>query len=215
MNYEQKYKEALEKAKSKIKNDKDHVLYESDVIDIFPELYESEDERIKNEIIDYISTADDKELIPYESWIAWLEKQGQSKRTSIWKHWKDGIAGNGDGIPSYLIKNGLTYSLSSYLSFECDYIELSELDSPMLEKQSEQSSNILWHDVNEEPEPQREIFCEWKSSTGVWHSVVFYYADSKAFFDGEGMVQNVLKWTYVNEMLEKQGKETSWKIDYE
>lgn len=44
--------------------------------EIFPELYESENERIKNEIIDYISTADDKELIPYESWIAWIEKQG-------------------------------------------------------------------------------------------------------------------------------------------
>lgn len=43
--------------------------------EIFPELYESENERIKNEIIDYISTADDKELIPYESWIAWIEKQ--------------------------------------------------------------------------------------------------------------------------------------------
>lgn len=44
--------------------------------EIFPELKESEEERIKNEIIDYISTADDKELIPYESWIAWIEKQG-------------------------------------------------------------------------------------------------------------------------------------------
>jgi hypothetical protein len=45
--------------------------------DIFPELYEPEGERIKNEIIDYISTADDKVLIPYESWITWLEKQGK------------------------------------------------------------------------------------------------------------------------------------------
>lgn len=49
--------------------------------EIFPELKESEEERIKNEIIDYISTADDKELIPYESWIAWIEKQGEQKTT--------------------------------------------------------------------------------------------------------------------------------------
>lgn len=46
MNYEKKYKEALERAKSKIKNDKDHVFYEDDVIEIFSELKESEDERI-------------------------------------------------------------------------------------------------------------------------------------------------------------------------
>ena len=39
---------------------------------IFPELKESEDEKIRKEIITYLSTVDDKELIPYESWIAWL-----------------------------------------------------------------------------------------------------------------------------------------------
>jgi len=33
---------------------------------------ESEDEKIRKEIITYLSTVDDKELIPYESWIAWL-----------------------------------------------------------------------------------------------------------------------------------------------
>lgn len=36
---------------------------------------ESKDEKIRKEIIVYLSTVDDKELIPYESWIAWLEKQ--------------------------------------------------------------------------------------------------------------------------------------------
>ena len=38
------YDKAIERAKSKIKNDKDHVLYEDDIIEIFPELKESEDE---------------------------------------------------------------------------------------------------------------------------------------------------------------------------
>ena len=45
----------------------------------FPELKKSEDEKIKQEIITYLSTVDDKELIPYESWVAWLEKQGEYK----------------------------------------------------------------------------------------------------------------------------------------
>ena len=74
-----RYDEAIEKAE-KWHNapnvDKIPTFGNRIIEDIFPELYESEDERIKNEIIDYISTADDKVLIPYESWIAWLEKQG-------------------------------------------------------------------------------------------------------------------------------------------
>lgn len=73
----------------------------------------------------------------------WLEKQGTPKQVSIWKHWKDGIAGNGEGKPIYLVKIGNTYSLKSCLGFECDYIELSELDNLMLEKQGEQTDKIV------------------------------------------------------------------------
>lgn len=46
--------------------------------EIFPEFKDSEDERIKKELITYLSTVDDKELIPYESWITWLEKQSNT-----------------------------------------------------------------------------------------------------------------------------------------
>ena len=66
--------------------------------------------------------------------------------------------------------------------------------------------NILWHNVNEEPEVKREIFCEWKSSTGIWHSIVFYHPYSKTFYDREQIIKNVLRWTYVDEMLKKQNK---------
>lgn len=76
-----------------------------------------------------------------------------------------------------------------------------------LEKQNEkketnnQIPNILWHNVNEEPEVQREIFCEWKSSTGIWHSIVFYHPYSKTFCEREQIIKNVLRWTYVDEIL--------------
>lgn len=164
---------------------------------LFPELKESEDERIRKELLehcinridgkqvcvdasDYRRWADwlsrqtvenipnvksDKEIsneiikfleLPHpqfvgkrnqEDWIAWLEKQGeQPKKVSIWKHWKDGIAGNVDGTPVYLIKDGHTYSINSCLCFECDYIELSELDNLMLEKQGEKT---IPEDINE------------------------------------------------------------------
>jgi len=73
--YEKKYKEALRQIKECTPDENGFVtIYPNE---IFPELKESEDERIRKEIITYLSTVDDKELIPYESWIAWLEKQGE------------------------------------------------------------------------------------------------------------------------------------------
>lgn len=42
---------------------------------LFPELKESEDEKIRKEIIEYIKTEN-----PYRNdWITWLEKQGEQK----------------------------------------------------------------------------------------------------------------------------------------
>lgn len=78
-----RYDQAIKVAKSKIKNDKDHVLYEDDIIEIFPELKESEDERIRKWLIALIEwsksyaasgiTSDEaKEMT------AWLEKQKTS-----------------------------------------------------------------------------------------------------------------------------------------
>ena len=77
MNYEQKYKEALERAR---------LLYEQGTIteslsSVFPELAESEDERIRKEIIaifkgqiSFTSEEDDKK------YIAWLEKQSEKPK---------------------------------------------------------------------------------------------------------------------------------------
>ena len=134
------YEKKKKKIKSKLKDFKEIIINRSDIEEIFPNLQESEDERIRKGMLQGFKDYEEPE---YEWWngvkvkecIAWLEKQGQSKKTSIWKHWKDGIAGNGNGIPVFLIKNDFTYSLSSCLGFECDYIELSELDNLMLEQQ--------------------------------------------------------------------------------
>ena len=154
MDYEKRYKEALERAR-KIENgepldvpDGTHIP-----VAIFPELKENNADRTRKGII--------KSIMDLST--DWLELHGVTKEDAI----------------------------------------------TWLEKQGKQSSNILWHDVNEEPDEKREIFCEWKSSTGIWHSVVFYHAYAKTFCEGERIIKNVLKWTYVNEMLEKQGEHKS------
>ena len=75
MNYEKKYKEALERAKrlhSEPTGGTERIVCEQ----IFPELKESEDERIKDDIKDVIQAA----IIPEENkreMLAWLEKQGK------------------------------------------------------------------------------------------------------------------------------------------
>lgn len=92
MNYEKKYKEALERANK---------LYEQGTITeslgyVFPELKESKDERIRKGIIRNLEYLEDRaegfvkdEL---KERIAWLEKQGEQKPTlPKWKYKKDNI----------------------------------------------------------------------------------------------------------------------------
>ena len=80
MDYEKKYKEAIERAKIWQEhlydvNDKD---YADELNYIFPELAESEDEKIRREIINYFKcqTRDEpsrKDI--HNKWISWLERQ--------------------------------------------------------------------------------------------------------------------------------------------
>lgn len=134
-----RYVRALKVAKD-IKNGKATYIPDgTPVIEaLFPELAESEDEKIRKSLIILlqhfckgyrVSGLDFP--VSYKDMLAWLEKQSENdsnKTPIVWKHWKDGICGNGEGKPIYLIKNGDAYSISPVLGFECDYIELSDLD---------------------------------------------------------------------------------------
>lgn len=80
MNYERKYKEALERAKrlhSEPTGETERIICEQ----IFPELIESADERIRKAIIEHLRQDIELGQILSEEvgsdWIAWLEKQGE------------------------------------------------------------------------------------------------------------------------------------------
>ena len=83
--YEQKYKEALERAR-KLYNDAKANEYKSDMEDyesIFPELKESEDERIRRWLCDYFSSIDKAWIhkdITCIDILRWLEKQKEQKK---------------------------------------------------------------------------------------------------------------------------------------
>lgn len=85
MNYEQKYKEALGWMQSLY--DGLHGPTKEEAEHYFPELKESEDERIKKEIIDALRSREEK--TPTE-WLEWLENQGTKENKKRKKKFKVG-----------------------------------------------------------------------------------------------------------------------------
>ena len=81
MDYEKKYKDALSRAKELCDVADMFTITIHDIITIFPELQESEDERIRKEIIDFLGLPHPQFVgkRDHEKWIAWLEKQGEQK----------------------------------------------------------------------------------------------------------------------------------------
>jgi len=70
------YDEALEKAKN-YHSPETACNVRIAMENLFPELKESEDERIRREIIDFLRISANTFNADYDNWIAWLEKQGE------------------------------------------------------------------------------------------------------------------------------------------
>ena len=82
MDYKKKYKEALERARTIVENQNASSVWKDWLCNTFPELKESEDERIRKELLDYCKTKaekypNDPKYKNIGAWIAWLEKQGK------------------------------------------------------------------------------------------------------------------------------------------
>lgn len=81
MDYEQKYKEALERMKSWARGEHPECFTEAQKAAefVFPELTESEDERMRKELLDYLHTRQVVEGLTDTKvkmdWVTWLEKQ--------------------------------------------------------------------------------------------------------------------------------------------
>jgi len=101
MDYEKKYKEAIERARN-LKEDPQSVFNEfspkegNTICDyIFPELKKSEDERIRKELIDFLeyyrlnNVLDSKTIFLLTDSVAWLERQGEQEEPQVYET-KDG-----------------------------------------------------------------------------------------------------------------------------
>ena len=86
MNYEQKYNNALERARGLLEgmDEGDYLASSEDIENIFPELKESKDERIKNFLIGFIKICTwtekkDQGWPSREDCLTWLKKQSEKK----------------------------------------------------------------------------------------------------------------------------------------
>ena len=82
MDYEKKYKETLEKARQLCAYPTTKPFI-SDLQNLFPELKESEDEKIRKCLLSHFSRYQEDEIflncITMKQILAWLEKQGEQK----------------------------------------------------------------------------------------------------------------------------------------
>ena len=103
MNYEKRYKEALEKARQLCAYPTTKPFI-SDLQDLFPELKESKDEKIRKVLIEFFSMGAKYNLhtdgIADKDIIAWLEKQGQVKESAISQHEIETCKENGNSLTS-------------------------------------------------------------------------------------------------------------------
>jgi hypothetical protein len=146
-NYEQKYKEVLASVKQLADNNPHDEGIQAWVQDNFPELRESEDERIRKELIAHFKTNSVS-----ESWsglnvnkvLAWLEKQGERKRETIILKFKTGDK----------VTNGLdTYTIDA-IGKDCYWIKEHDCASILFESQH------YWKIVE-----QKDTTCR---TTGYW-----------------------------------------------
>ena len=80
MDYKKKYENALEWARQVLNGECGFIRKE--VEEVFPELKESEGERIRKDILAFIRREGQYiDKYKWHKWIAWLEKQGEQKPT--------------------------------------------------------------------------------------------------------------------------------------
>lgn len=114
----------------------------SDLQDLFPELKESEDEKVRKEIQSVIEQLDKDTTIcgkkyDYNQWLTWLEKQGESKSAGkmqvsekLYEHIRNTCACIDDALSSETLAD-----VKDYIS-QANYDAQSAFD--MIEKQGEQ-----------------------------------------------------------------------------
>ena len=158
MNYENKYKEAL-KAVKELSDSLDESYLTEELEKIFPELKESEGERIRKYLLKLADRCPEDSIdfmgeVKKEDVIAWLEKHGEYSTLPKWKYKKDRTPLLRDSL--ILNKYGCVAKSPSGANVSdvwvIDYAELAKLPKEELEKQGEQKQGkTILDGINVEP----------------------------------------------------------------
>lgn len=230
MDYEKAYKEALEKIREGLQPLPDGAkisgVTRAFLEEVFPELKESEDEKIRKAILEFVRQS--SEILDKQNqnnMIAWLEKQKEYVSPQMVADAY--LRGCNDTESKLFEKQGghkpelndedICKELQTYLRGKLMFCMIKEEQVNIkkyiswLEKQGKETSMVVWHSVSEAPNEMEELLCEWESDDATWHDVAFYHADTKTFWNGERQVIDVTRWCYVDELVEKQGeKKPTW-----
>lgn len=206
-----KYDDALKRAEAVIKVSQNQKEVYGCITTIFPELAESEDEKIRKTLIRYMASVRDIDGIKGKDIITWLEKQKVTDEEIIFRP----IVGTDIRIAAKQAIEKIDIGKKVVLAFNGAYIPVNgktvgEIDSEYdawLEEQGEKLPVIRWYDVSLIPQEGEELLVEWDSEDATWHEIAFYHADTKTFWNGERQVKNVTKWCYIIDLLEKQDEQ--------
>ena len=131
MDYEKHYKDALESAKDYYDNSNISPIEKNRLSAIFPELRESEDERIKNEILEFFQCSmycEELDTDKLKRWIAWLKKY--PKREGLYYYHQDGSF-------TYIGQPAWEYDNSSVINPEVEKKELPTVENETSESEDE------------------------------------------------------------------------------
>lgn len=189
-NYEEKYKNALLQARQAINNIPDESLVKW-LQSIFPELKESEDEKIRKDIISLIKEihVTDK-FYDLNKMLAWIEKQGEQNLTDKVKpKFKvgDWIIGNTIYKVLCVIDDEYRLSLNIDDSIVCAKIKTIDKKFHIWTIQDAKDGDVLATKIDEEPNDFIYIFNKYDQNLGFWSHC---YLDAYINRFHEGMYHN-------------------------
>ena len=200
MNYEKKYKEALERAKQF--SEKPYLEDSKGIVEyIFPELQESEDERIRKDIISLVIKwwKDDGEVeskfSSKNSMLAWLEKQSEKHLENYYEAEKEKADFVGDG----------------FIECHADFLDFKEGDTYWLEyigddKYNVRSDNLLGKTYHITP---CQLYTIFKKQTWLEKQAEPKYVLADAVLDNnkDGLIADTIRCKRENQCEQKPWSE--------
>ena len=197
------YDEALEKAR-KYRDEEGFTEME----DVFPELRESEDERIRKELIEAFEAYDVESswnLIPVKHILAWLEKQKENPKSadSIPADCTLDVKCEGCSFPDWKMS-------SDYPEEGCNVSLNGEVKKIQEQKPSCWNSPVMTHEMIMEKQKEQKPIPDWMPKFLDELRSKKNYFDWDEHRDFEGHILAIINWITPNYFEEKEQKPVEW-----